>query len=562
MTNVDKHGLRNLVKTIKDMELKTCERTYHDVNQNTINFISNKSKLKDFLMDEFFKKKDETYLLQSDFEEITEIINGLCENRYRLNNDSSYELRTKIYYLFQTKYKHEECSVWLGITSVIIDRIANNIVKDIIERKKPFDVEYYEFTIEDIVNVIMNIIDEYASYITHDVKYTDKYFIKPDVNDQIDIIKTNITTLTTAILKEHLNLVTKINNNNFVYLGVRNTFNCTINALFHMLINYAIMTDRFNMENSNLSEDELNIVLTTIETYIKDWFMHYKECFNNQNSNIEVKKREYNKLKLSTIKNILELTIKNNKLDLRYFVCYYAILHLWIYCECALDVLYNNSTEEDDMSLYALGYNALENMKNNETKNENYNLEAIVNTQEKYVHFSDRIGNQIFKLFYNKLNGDEPEKVQLYNNLKDSPVKHNVLKKTFDDYNNCFAKYFDGAHADVILFKRSGLGKVDHILIDDTKLPNNKKDPNDFNCEHVVVGIYVVSRIPLSEFEDRAFSDTPEYHMPTALFFKGGAFIPILFIICIVVIVVCVVIYIHDHYWFKPQAQSKAIPKI
>ena len=135
-----------------------------------------------------------------------------------------------------------------------------------------------------------------------------------------------------------------------------------------------------------------------------------------------------------------------------------------------------------------------------------------------------------------------------------------ILKELYNisKYSNdkIIAKYYDGRHANVMLFIRSSDNKIERIRIDDTDMPiDNESDGNKFNGQHICAGIYVISRIhgldQKSTWGDWKRGANSRSHMTTAMFFKGGAIVSLLIVICIVVIVVCVVIYVHDHCWFK-----------
>ena len=155
----------------------------------------------------------------------------------------------------------------------------------------------------------------------------------------------------------------------------------------------------------------------------------------------------------------------------------------------------------------------------------------------------------------------DSEDVLLLNDLKtpESDVQTSVLETASKKYINAIVKYYNVNHANVIFIKNNYNEK---ILIDDANIRDGDLDENGFQLSHVIAGIFVAhTEIKKSIYGHGEIVGSTRY-IPTVLFFNGGAILSILFIICIVAVVVCVVIYIHDHYWFKPQAQPKAIPKI
>ena len=457
----------------------------------------------------------------------------------------------------------------------------------------------------DAKKLIIYTINHYYDRIT--LKYKN-YKFEPKLDKKIDDVLEYASKLNEELSRGFKKLRDAIKNQDFVYLCVQNTANCTIDSTFHMLINYVIMTEKIDMANISIDSTNFSDVEKLIKTYMMTWYTYIYDTITN--SYEETKYNNYITTHNQQINDILNILIKDSKFQLQYIVYYYLLIHIWIYCQCVCETLTKHRCiiTSDNMTI-THSYSDNDNEKDGDNEkmklyNTNYVSNAYIGPLT-LLRISNRIGNYILQEFWARLgNSFDTTNINNYNDIdKSTRIKninngiigrHNVLFNNyqydvlfgddqhdvlfsdldytginFNGYLNChetykkrLVKYYDGIHADVMLYIEKEGSKPEWILINDDFQHKTERDENNLIRQHVVAGIYVVNRDHGTE-EKKVYSErepikTISYYTPSAIFFKGGAIISLLIVICIVAIVVCVVIYLHDHYWL---ALTKTITK-
>lgn len=424
-------------------------------------------------------------------------------------------------------------------------------------------------TPDDVVN---HVIRKYSNQITLKTN-PDFYEFKPNIDREIDEILDDTSELNEELENKFEELSNTITNKNFVYLCAQNAENCTINATFHMLMNYAIMSGKINVTNRSFGSEEFNRVKELIKEYMSSWYNYLHDTVMDGDRK-KTKYKNYVKVHNQQIKTILDAIVKNNKLQLQYIVYYYLLIHIWIYCQCLTETLANGVVLRP-FSDFKLSHSYKE-LDDEQTRESHYDVKYIRNASDgipSTFRRSNRISNIILREFWIKLgNSFDTEYIKNINENKISKAKTDIL---FGDlkymginfngylnshgiYEKCLIKGYNSGHADVMYIEKTESeteSKTEKFLINDEFKFADTHDKNKLNFRHIVAGIYVAEKDPNSiekvGYESKTQITSPSFYVPSAMFFNGGAIVSLLIVICIVAIVVCVVIYVHDHYWFK-----------
>ena len=480
---------------------------------------------------------------------------------------NSSELRLKE--ILYKVYDYGAFTISCEFGGVTAKHIIDSIVEDIKNRKEPFNKTLAnDITLKEIDNVLATKLRNHGRYIEYMINPSDEIEFKSDLSIDLDIISGKIDELNEAV-KGNFNVLQRlITSNDFVYLGARNNYNCTINSTFHMIMNSAILTGRLDMSEPTFTDEEKTDVWNEIVNYVSNWYDYFKTCINKNSISAVITKDEkdkYNETQSAKIDDILRLTMKDNKLELRWIVYYYVFIHWWIYCECALESVYNEQISDTlinrmfrnetgkEPAVFTLTYSQHDSLTN---VYKHYNMNVVETDYKNKLRYSNRIGNYIIRRFCNKLNTDQIDYLTFFNDLNYLPPQIDLDDVIYGTKNKCIAKYYDGGHAKVILYIRSDDNKVEYITIDDQHMPSDGLDLNEFNGNHICAGIYVITRNHDVK-HDKIWNGWKQAtslssHMTSALFFNGGVIVSLLTVVCIIAIIVCVVIYIHDYYWFKP----------
>lgn len=402
-------------------------------------------------------------------------------------------------------------------------------------------------------------------------RYKD-YKFEPNLDKKINDVLEYVSKLNNELSDGFEDLRAAIEHKNFVYLCVQNLYNCTINSTFHILINYVIMSGKIDLINNSIGSTDFTDVEELISMYLLTWYTYINDIVTNGYD--ETKYDNYMTTHNQQINDILDILVKNSKLQLQYIVYYYLLIHIWTYCQCICETLtiHRRIITTDNMTIthsYFDNDNDEDISKDDvDKKMELYNADYVYSAYTgklRLLRVSNRIGNYILQEFWVRL-GNSLDTTSIHNEIVNQhDVLFNDLNHTgisFIGYYHCHVgykkqliKYYSGFHADVMLYTEKEVGKQEWIRINDEFHYDDESDDNGLTLRDVVAGIYVAGRDNKSkkriEYNGRKLIATELHYTPSAIFFKGGAIVSLLIVICIIAIVVCVVIYVHDHYWFK-----------
>lgn len=549
-------SLYDLIKKLKEISLRTPVDDRPD-----------KNKLKNICLSKFTEIQDGEYT-NNKVNNLKSIIDDCLKFSHKNNMDKVLlnhylsECFGLVEYVFNQFYTHEDYYALISFNDDAQTIIKNMIMDDVIK-----DV--------DTSIIINNVLDkafelgelQWKKNEFYIGRHTNKkYTWKKDLKADIDNLLKYLDKTHEEINENFASLLKAIRDKNYVYLALQNQSNCTINSTFHIFINYLIWNtykkiDSEEYNEANISENKLDNIKKSIREYLNKWFALYTINYNDTEAGKQLQEIK---------ENLLDQLTDGGNFHLCMIDYYYLVLHIFVYCETALEAIRDGTFdikdyEQGNLSLPSVGYGEIE-INDIDIINTRYNQEftqrkAFVDGIKKetdvrqYLRYSNKIGNIILEELFKKFGIIKRNDTLLLNDLKtsESDNETSVLETASKGYINAIVKYFNGGHSNVIFIKNNG---DDKILIDDIYIGDNTMDKNKFYVYHVIAGIHVAHTEILKEKDDRNKSSykhgeivDSKYYIPTAFFFKGGAILSLLFIICIVAIVVCVVIYIHDRYW-------------
>lgn len=572
--------LTKLIEKLKEINLKTTfldKPNKLDIKESCLSQLTKKEKEKEEEEEEY--SNYDVYKLNDVIEDIK--INGYVKDVLNEHVADCVEYIESTFVEFYTYNDH--------IATLEFNNKSKRILAEMIVKKINDNTD---------TSVIINSVLEQAFYLgkirwkrdkyNYRTISSEKYIWKKDLDEDIDILFDYLEDVHETIIKNFNMLLTFITDENYAYLVLENQGNCTVNSTFHIFINYLIWSTYKEICSetyieATISEDKLENIKKSIREYLNEWFALYTIKYNDAEAEKQLQEVK---------EKLLNQLTDGGNFHLCMIDYYYLVLHIFVYCETALEALKDKSFnvkeyERDNLTLQNIGYGIFESgdidIINDKYKQEFTQRRAFIDEIEKqnrseendlgmnigpYLRYSNKIGNIILEELFKRFGVIKKEDTLLLNDLKTPELDTQTfaLETVSKKYTNAIIKYYNGVHANIIFIRNSG---DDKILIDDMHIKDNTLDKNKFYMCHVIAGIHVAHTEIKKDREDRNKSSykhgeivESKYYIPTTFFFNGGAIISILLIICVVAIVVCVVIYVHDHYWFKTPTQIKAKPKI
>lgn len=430
------------------------------------------------------------------------------------------------------------------------------------------------------INRITTLDELMGALVGVDIKYGT---IKNNIDEDITRILSGLETIDRDMCDNYNTISKLINHPTFHYLSVKNTHDCTINSTFNLIVNYAIYsksmkTTEFEKRNVEVDETCFEVLKYYFRQYLQDWYTFFHSIIIEKQNNHEISLntiRQQEEIEEERIKNMIELLFDRFQLDLRFIHCCSFMLHMVIFTKCAIDYILSDKGLEvletrSRLNFYNFGYQEKDTIYEN---NLYYDINCLeqTGTNDRFkesefninIHFrrSNKHANYLLKLFCNQFNINPNNNVLLLTDLQsDDCLNTSDINSNTFGYNYCLAKYYSKkGHTNAILFKLKDGVPIEKIHIDDTNytMKSETKLYTD-DSHHTVIpippGFYIaITSNDTKPYEHGELTPTPDFHIPSALLFKGGFMQSILIVILVVVVIVCVVIYIHDRKYVKAQ---------